>query len=128
MAATQSITCEANLSDHCAATSYVFSGSDGSSEASTSSRKPRPGSVIATRTNGYQHSNPYANGSASANGKAARGTAEASEDPDKREGERLCDDICDEDELYKVLGVGKRAKQEEIRRAFLSRSRLCHPE
>lgn len=111
----------------------MFSSSDGSPEASTSSSrrtKARPVSVIATRStnNGY-HNSPYssnATGNGSANGRGGR--PELSDDPDKREGELLCDAICDEDELYRVLGVGRRAKQDEIRRAFLSRSRLCHPE
>jgi curved DNA-binding protein CbpA len=30
--------------------------------------------------------------------------------------------------LYEILGVGKRAKNEEIRRLFLGRSRIIHPE
>lgn len=40
----------------------------------------------------------------------------------------MCDAICEEDELYAILGLRKKAKPDEIRRAFLGRSRLCHPE
>ncbi|GAA5841822.1 hypothetical protein JCM3766R1_005581 [Sporobolomyces carnicolor] len=44
------------------------------------------------------------------------------------EAEDLVDRINKTDELYEILGVGKRAKSEEIRRGFLGRSRICHPD
>jgi curved DNA-binding protein CbpA len=40
----------------------------------------------------------------------------------------LVDRINNEEDLYRILGVARKAKTEEIRRAFLGRSRLCHPE
>lgn len=40
----------------------------------------------------------------------------------------MVDSINREEDLYKILGVGKKVKLEEIRRAFLGRSRVCHPE
>lgn len=51
-----------------------------------------------------------------------------SQGAEKREGRQLVDSINDEEDLYRILGVPKKAKAEEIRRAFLGRSRLCHPE
>lgn len=42
--------------------------------------------------------------------------------------EDLVDEINVEENLYKILGVKRRAKTEEIRRAFLARSRIIHPE
>lgn len=47
---------------------------------------------------------------------------------EKKEGEDLCKKINSEEDLYKILGVQKKVKVEEIRRAFLARSRICHPE
>ncbi|GAA5824467.1 hypothetical protein JCM10212_003544, partial [Sporobolomyces blumeae] len=44
------------------------------------------------------------------------------------EAEDLVDAINRTDELYAILGVGRRAKAEEIRRGFLGRSRICHPD
>ncbi|KAI5476700.1 hypothetical protein MNV49_007358 [Pseudohyphozyma bogoriensis] len=44
------------------------------------------------------------------------------------EGENLCSVINATENLYEILGVGKKAKSEEIRRGFLSRSRVCHPD
>lgn len=41
---------------------------------------------------------------------------------------RVLDSIIAEEDLYKVLDVSRKAKPEEIRRAFLNRSRICHPE
>lgn len=41
---------------------------------------------------------------------------------------RIIDQIIAEDNLYKVLGVTRLAKTEDIRRAFLTRSRSCHPD
>ncbi len=50
------------------------------------------------------------------------------DDPEKLVGELMCDAICERDELYAILGLQNKANPDEIRRAFLSRSRLCHPE
>lgn len=54
--------------------------------------------------------------------------SDPNDDPEKLVGELMCDAICDQDELYAILGLQNKAKQDDIRRAFLSRSRLCHPE
>ncbi|GAA6050735.1 hypothetical protein JCM3770_006600 [Rhodotorula araucariae] len=48
--------------------------------------------------------------------------------PRRGEAEDLVDELNREDELYTILGVVRRAKTEEIRRAFLARSRLIHPD
>ncbi|PWN54191.1 DnaJ-domain-containing protein, partial [Violaceomyces palustris] len=40
----------------------------------------------------------------------------------------VVDSIIAEDDLYKVLAVPRNAKPEEIRRGFLNRSRVCHPD
>lgn len=45
-----------------------------------------------------------------------------------REKVQIIDQIIAEDNLYKVLGVTRLAKTEDIRRAFLTRSRSCHPD
>ena len=62
-----------------------------------------------------------------ANGTKTR-HVDPNEDPEKLVGELMCDAICDQNELYAILGLRNKAKPDEIRRAFLSRSRLCHPE
>lgn len=43
-------------------------------------------------------------------------------------GIQLCQEVLHEDELYEILGVGRKASLDEIRRAFLGRSRVIHPE
>ncbi|KAL9938107.1 hypothetical protein V8E36_002730 [Tilletia maclaganii] len=40
----------------------------------------------------------------------------------------VIDSIIAEQDLYKVLGIKRNAKTDEIRRAFLNRSRVCHPD
>ena len=41
----------------------------------------------------------------------------------------LVDDINRETDLYRVLGLAQRtSKIEDIRRAYIARSRICHPE
>ena len=40
----------------------------------------------------------------------------------------IIDEILLQDDLYKLLDVSRKAKTDEIRRGFLKRSRLCHPE
>ena len=47
---------------------------------------------------------------------------------EKLEGELLCDAINEEEDLYKILGLPKKSTVDTIRRQFLSRSRLIHPE
>lgn len=56
----------------------------------------------------------------------ASGAAELSEA--ERPKYAAIDAILGEEDLYKILGVRKTAKNEEIRRGFLNRSRTCHPE
>lgn len=69
----------------------------------------------------------YVNGTAAAAGAAAGGKA-------KRKGGEtgpafdMVDAINDERDLYRVLGLTRGAKTEEIRRAYIARSRICHPE
>lgn len=58
----------------------------------------------------------------------SKASAPRSLDAEKQEGEHLVDRINREEDLYKILGVNRKSKTEEIRRAFLGRSRLCHPE
>ncbi|PWN98732.1 hypothetical protein FA09DRAFT_342997 [Tilletiopsis washingtonensis] len=41
---------------------------------------------------------------------------------------QIVDAIVQEEDLYKVLGVSRKAKADEIRRGFLARSRVCHPD
>lgn len=40
----------------------------------------------------------------------------------------VIDEIVLKEDLYEVLGVKKNAKNEDIRRGFLNRSRICHPD
>ncbi|CAD6920456.1 unnamed protein product [Tilletia controversa] len=40
----------------------------------------------------------------------------------------VIDSIIAEQDLYKVLGIRRNAKADEVRRAFLNRSRVCHPD
>ncbi|GAA5974460.1 hypothetical protein JCM11641_003228 [Rhodosporidiobolus odoratus] len=49
-------------------------------------------------------------------------------EPVRGEAENLVDRLNLEEDLYLILGVGKKAKSEEIRRAFLARSRVIHPD
>lgn len=40
----------------------------------------------------------------------------------------MVDQVNQEEDLYEILGVKRKVKTEEIRRAFLARSRVIHPE
>ncbi|CEQ41249.1 SPOSA6832_02952, partial [Sporobolomyces salmonicolor] len=44
------------------------------------------------------------------------------------EAEELVDRVNEQDDLYEILGVKRKGKTEEIRRAFLARSRVIHPD
>ncbi|GAA5839530.1 hypothetical protein JCM9279_005969 [Rhodotorula babjevae] len=136
-----------------AASSYVFR-----SDASTSSAPPRsttgssspsrassttpnsPSSAASRRLSVRRSpsqsrlpsaSHPYLNGTASSSSaSSSRPIPETDEAdrPPRGEAEDLVDEVNCEDELYATLGVGRRAKTEEIRRAFLARSRVIHPD
>jgi len=41
---------------------------------------------------------------------------------------KIVDDICAESNLYNILGVERTCSTEELRRAYISRSRICHPD
>ncbi|RIA94642.1 hypothetical protein C1645_817692 [Glomus cerebriforme] len=41
---------------------------------------------------------------------------------------KIVDDICAESNLYNILGVERTCSSEELRRAYISRSRICHPD
>ncbi|CAG8616400.1 16498_t:CDS:2 [Acaulospora colombiana] len=41
---------------------------------------------------------------------------------------KTVDDICVETNLYSILGVDRSCTSEELRKAYISRSRICHPD
>lgn len=41
---------------------------------------------------------------------------------------KIVDEICSETNLYLILGVEKTCSLEELRRAYINRSRICHPD
>ncbi|CAG8529390.1 7787_t:CDS:2 [Paraglomus occultum] len=41
---------------------------------------------------------------------------------------KVVDEICKETNLYSILGVERTAVQEDLRKAYISRSRICHPD
>jgi hypothetical protein len=108
------------------ATSFVFRD-----DASTSAPPPPPSTAnhvipLAPSRKGNQslpssdHKPSVQNGTKGAGGKGR--------EKEEREGEELCERINGTEDLYEILGVGRKVGQEEVRRAFLGRSRLCHPE
>ncbi|KAK9763697.1 hypothetical protein K7432_009394 [Basidiobolus ranarum] len=48
--------------------------------------------------------------------------------PNRQNALQLVEDILNENDLYATLGVTTNATAEEIRRAYISRSRICHPD
>ncbi|SCV70202.1 BQ2448_1596 [Microbotryum intermedium] len=92
-------------------------------------RQRRPTSQLPSA---HLHNATNASASTSTGTSTARATtangANHADQTDKREGQDLVDRINLEDDLYRILGVARKSKTEEIRRAFLSKSRLCHPD
>ncbi|RHZ87950.1 hypothetical protein Glove_28g27 [Diversispora epigaea] len=41
---------------------------------------------------------------------------------------KIVDEICSETNLYAILGVERSCTSEELRRAYINRSRICHPD
>ncbi|GAA6010654.1 hypothetical protein JCM11491_003012 [Sporobolomyces phaffii] len=102
---------------------------DPTTPASPSARKLQRHNSSARRIPSY-----HASASTAARGTPPDGSSSASAPPHPKrraargDGEDLVDQINQTDELYEILGIGKRAKSEEIRRGFLARSRICHPD
>ncbi|KAG0353860.1 hypothetical protein BGZ54_002002 [Gamsiella multidivaricata] len=48
--------------------------------------------------------------------------------PSAEERYRIVDDILETENLYSVLAVNRTATAEEIRRAYIAKSRVCHPD
>ncbi|TNY17333.1 hypothetical protein DMC30DRAFT_406111 [Rhodotorula diobovata] len=132
-----------------AASSYMFRsdastssatarGASPSSNSKSASTQPSPPSSPASRRLSLRRfpsqsrlpsaSHPYLNGTASSSANRAIPETDESDRPPRGEAEDLVDELNCEDELYAILGVAKRAKTEEIRRAFLARSRVIHPD
>ncbi|CAG8843540.1 33497_t:CDS:2, partial [Racocetra persica] len=41
---------------------------------------------------------------------------------------KIVDDICAETNLYTIIGVDRNCNSDELRKAYISRSRICHPD
>ncbi|CAG8556995.1 11944_t:CDS:2 [Ambispora gerdemannii] len=41
---------------------------------------------------------------------------------------QVVDEICQETNLYNILGIERTATAEELRKAYITRSRICHPD
>ncbi|GAA5872006.1 hypothetical protein JCM16303_000943 [Sporobolomyces ruberrimus] len=92
--------------------------------ASPSARRLQRHNSSAKRIPSYNPSKSLHHPSSS----SASGSQSTAAKPTRGEAEDLVDQINKTDELYEILGVAKRAKGEEIRRGFLGRSRICHPD
>lgn len=113
--------------------------SSGSSHSSTSSTFTSPSAKRLSRQssskarlpsyNAASSSSKFGTPSPSSTTAPQSSTSSSSSTANARgEAEDLVDSINATDELYLILGVTRKAKSEEIRRGFLGRSRICHPE
>ncbi|GAA5997822.1 hypothetical protein JCM5350_005778, partial [Sporobolomyces pararoseus] len=103
-----------------------FSPHAPTSSASPSARRLQRHNSSARRIPSYNPSKIRDHASSSSS--AQNGASLLKKAQERGEAEDLVDRINKTDELYEILGVGKRAKSEEIRRGFLGRSRICHPD
>ncbi|GAA99971.1 uncharacterized protein L969DRAFT_19559 [Mixia osmundae IAM 14324] len=98
--------------------------SSGSSSSSTRTHRKTASTgrsaQVAPTYAGYGKAKPIPTGGAYTSSRLAPG--------DRTEAHDLVDAINKEHDLYRVLGVAKRAKPDEFRRAYIGRSRICHPD
>lgn len=100
---------------------------------SEESRRAPIGKVNRTRRPTSRNGKPYAevslDGAAVDEGVDILDNATSPADADSFQSKvQIIEDIIAEENLYNVLNIKKNAKTEEIRRAFLTRSRSCHPD
>lgn len=110
---------ELTASNSHTASSYVFR-----QDASTSTSAPPPRSPPRPDLQLTSHRTT----SPSSLPSASTSSTPAPTPKEKSPGEIMVDLINNTEDLYKILGIGRRAKSEEVRKAFLGRSRVCHPE
>jgi len=107
-------------------------GSHSHSTTSPSAKRLSRHSSSKSRLPSYNASSKFGNASSSSTGASQSSNSSTSSSSStantRGEAEDLVDAINETDELYLILGVTKKAKSEEIRRGFLGRSRICHPE
>ncbi|KAF9578537.1 hypothetical protein BGW38_005608 [Lunasporangiospora selenospora] len=84
------------------------------------------------RSSGYSHGHGHGRaGSSSADAKKSsrdKETPPAKAAPTAEERYKIVDDILETQNLYRVLAVNRNATAEEIRRAYIAKSRVCHPD
>ncbi|KAK3812911.1 MAG: hypothetical protein J3Q66DRAFT_346930 [Benniella sp.] len=95
----------------------------------------RQSSQPSSRHNGSSDTaTPNKNRSSSTNSTSANSSSKGKENsPPKapttaEERYRIVDDILETENLYRVLAVSRTATTEEIRRAYIAKSRVCHPD
>ncbi|KAG0252614.1 hypothetical protein BGZ95_006581 [Linnemannia exigua] len=99
--------------------------------SSYSKRNTYPNAFVNAHTNN-DSSSRKTNGSSSNNGNS-NGNAKENESHPKtpataEERYKIVDDILETENLYRVLAVNRNATSEEIRRAYIAKSRVCHPD
>ncbi|KAK4055350.1 hypothetical protein OIO90_003188 [Microbotryomycetes sp. JL221] len=107
----------------------------------SSRQSPAPSSPSRSRKSSANHSNSASNTNPSSIPSSSRPhhdtcpttpsstKAQSTSLPkDSRDAIALVTLINETEDLYKILGLNKKAKTEDIRRAFLGRSRICHPD
>ncbi|KAG0224782.1 hypothetical protein BGX31_007863 [Mortierella sp. GBA43] len=119
-----------SASFHSRQTSSHSSRHNGSSSESASGASSKSRSNNSSSSSSHSH-----HSSSSNNNNSSSKTKEAKENspPPKapttpEERYRIVDDILETDNLYRVLAVSRTATTEEIRRAYIAKSRVCHPD
>ncbi|GJN90163.1 hypothetical protein Rhopal_003162-T1 [Rhodotorula paludigena] len=113
-----------------ASTSAVRADSQLDSSTSTSSSKASSRRLSIRRSPSQSRLPSAHTGSGPISGghSPSSGASSIAEQDERGEAEDLVDELNMQEDLYVILGVDRRAKTEEIRRAFLARSRVIHPD
>ncbi|KAF9898373.1 hypothetical protein BX616_004116 [Lobosporangium transversale] len=97
-----------------------------SSNSNSSGNTSRPSSMHGHYSSKQSTQNGSPNNSRKSTTKEKENVSKAPTTAEERY--RVVDDILETENLYRVLAVSRTATAEEIRRAYIAKSRICHPD
>ncbi|KAF9143077.1 hypothetical protein BG015_000547 [Linnemannia schmuckeri] len=80
------------------------------------------------KSNNSHHNNNNSNNNSNGNSNAKENGSQPKAPATAEERYKIVDDILETENLYRVLAVNRNATSEEIRRAYIAKSRVCHPD
>ncbi|KAF9902392.1 hypothetical protein EC991_004973 [Linnemannia zychae] len=93
-----------------------------------SKRNTYPNAFVNAHTNSDSNGSSKKSNSSNSSSSAKENESQPKTPATAEERYKIVDDILETENLYRVLAVNRNATSEEIRRAYIAKSRVCHPD